>query len=212
MIGRPFRYPKAKHTRKQTPPQYTNYRKYKPVLREEFGAQCVFCLLPDASRNQSFGVEHYRPKKRFPELATTYSNLFYACNSCNSRKGDYWPSEDQLTSSLLIVNPCDHVMFKHLRYAGHLVEDRTTEGAFTSERLDLNEPKVAKYRAALLAVVDSFESERNKLIRTIATIDARLARAPSSPELIQEKAAFKAKLAQVDGHLSGFGVRLEPAA
>jgi hypothetical protein len=88
----PFDYPKRPHVRKHGPSGYTDFRKYKPWLRDEFSFRCVYCLLREQWRTPrpaiAFAVEHYLPRSQRPELATNYENLLYSCNVCNFFKSD----------------------------------------------------------------------------------------------------------------------------
>src|SRR5205814_1060534 len=40
-------------------------------------------------------IEHFRPKcfGQFPQLAYTWTNLYYCCSSCQSHKGEKWDDE-----------------------------------------------------------------------------------------------------------------------
>ena len=80
-----FMYPKERHIRRLSPPKYSRYRSYKISLQEEFYCRCVYCALPDVLKgHEAFGVDHYRPRSKFPGLEVEYTNLFYSCNICNS--------------------------------------------------------------------------------------------------------------------------------
>lgn len=149
----PFIYPNTKHTRKHKPDRaFADYRRYKPFLRKEFHGQCVYCMLPDSVKGQeSFGVDHYMPKKKFPHLSSEYSNLFYACNVCNSHKGDFWPFDLELKKNYFIPNPCEHSMSRHLQYDGPEVKAKTTAGRCASDVLLLNEEHFLIYRRWLIA-------------------------------------------------------------
>ncbi|MFO8074264.1 MAG: HNH endonuclease [Polyangia bacterium] len=183
----PFRYPKAKHTRREQPPQYQQYRTYKPFLRREFERKCIYCRLPDTLKGKdSFGVEHYRPKQHFPELEFDYDNLFYACNCCNSRKGAFWPTQDQLARGEFIPNPCDHVIFKHLRYSGAQVEPRTAAGELCWEVLDLNDEDSVAYREFVIGLIKSATIERGAWQQTLEEIDAELANSNTPPDRVKE--------------------------
>ena len=61
--------------------------------------------------------------------------LFYACNCCNRRKGNYWPGDFEEIHEHFIPNPCDHVMFEHLRYNDAKVDEQSETGNFTIEHL-----------------------------------------------------------------------------
>jgi hypothetical protein len=122
----------------------------------------------------SFGADHYRPKTIFPQHACSYPNLFYCCNSCNSRKGAYWPAEADL-AKLFLPNPCDHVMFEHLRYKDATVTSRTKAGEVAVELLDLNAPSKVQYRENMLHLIELQEADIAKLKRMIDKLKARRA-------------------------------------
>ncbi len=166
----PYVYGKSRHQRTERPEQCKNYRRYKPTLRVEFKHRCVYCCAPDGDRPESYAVEHYLPKKDFPRLECTYENLFYACISCNTRKGAYWPRRPELKAGRFIPNPCDHVMFQHLRFNGVTVEAKTEAGRFAVAMLDLNSPQATQHRTNVVTALDllkekieSFEKARNRL-------------------------------------------------
>lgn len=162
-MANPFHYPKSKHTRTQTPPSYSNYRRYKPDLQIEFSAQCVYCRSLDRIKGyETFGVDHYRPQKDFPHLATEYLNLFYACNRCNSFKGSYWPSSQELKDGVFVPNPCEHVMFDHLRYNGGWINPHSDAGAETIIRLDLNDPACVRFRDSLITVLAATNAQKEQ--------------------------------------------------
>src|SRR5690348_6977342 len=112
----PYIYPKTKHIRSEAPPEFRQYTRYKSYLRKEFSSKCVYCCNPDQGRPELYHVDHYRPKIQFPELMCAYSNLFYACPSCNQRKGRYWSPPSEQRGSRFIPNPCDTKMFNHVRF------------------------------------------------------------------------------------------------
>ena len=145
----PFWYPTKKHQRTETPPVYANYRNYKPYLKDEFSGRCVYCRKADSDQDSgSFHVEHYKPKLMFSDLVNVYSNLFYACASCNRFKGKYWSAEQ----SKQVLNPCDHVMSQHLVFESELVEKRSSQGGFNIELLRLNNAETVSYRKGVIAL------------------------------------------------------------
>ena len=155
----PFRYPKVKHRRTQRPPVYTDYRRYKPHLRVEFSGQCVYCRGLDVNKHEAFGVDHYRPSSLFPHLATEYLNLFYACNRCNSLKRAYWPSSAEKKAGVFVPNPCEHVMWEHLRYSDGAVNGESPAGEYTVEHLLLNDEGVVTYRRSFSIALATLEAQ-----------------------------------------------------
>lgn len=121
--------------------------------------------MPDSLRGEkTFGADHYRPQQKFPHLSNIYENLYYCCNACNSRKGAYWPTPDR-TSIEFIPNPCDHEMFRHLRYKQALVESRSRAGEFTAELLGLNDVAEVKFRENILHLIDVAETSLLQLFK-----------------------------------------------
>lgn len=159
----PFIYPKSKHVRREKPGALSPYPKYKPYLQREFERKCVYCRTPDSMKDyELYGVDHYRPKGRFDHLLTTYSNLFYCCNPCNRLKGEYWPPKGQ-GKTHFIPNPCDHEMFKHLRFNGAVVETKSPAGVVAEELMDLNDPEAVAYRRFILDLLDTCEAKKATL-------------------------------------------------
>lgn len=156
-----FLYPKSKHQRTQSPPAYSDYRKFKPHLRVEFSHLCVYCRVSEKTRfaYDEYAVEHYRPKSdpRFAHLECDYTNLFYACPACNRRKWKYWPAAGKEQTEF-IPNPCDHEMFSHIAYRGAEVVPKTEAGRKACELLRLNEAKFVEWRKGILKLVDAAEA------------------------------------------------------
>ncbi len=171
----PFIYPKVRHQRQFAPKkQYKRYQTYKHLLRLEFNGKCVYCQMPLSLRESGhFGVDHYRPKKLYPGLECEYTNLFYCCNTCNSRKGSYWPSTSAKELTDFIPNPCDHRMFEHLRFAGAMVEGRTQAGRIAIELLDLNDPAAVELRDFFIKTAEIFESNKIRLLRTRQALEQK---------------------------------------
>lgn len=153
-----FQYPKSKHRRTLTPRQFKRYGTYKRYLQTEFFRVCVYCRQPDSSApNLNYGVDHYRPKgiKKFANLLCDYQNLYYCCGSCNSRKNNYWPTDE--ISGPFVVNPCEHEMAKHLSFNARTgeVEPKSPHGIQTEKLLQLNEPATVSYRRQTLKAIES---------------------------------------------------------
>ena len=93
-----------------------SYKKFKNDLRKEFSYSCVYCNVsePEMGGSQSFHIDHYRPKCRFPRLIATYSNLLYACRDCNQYKGNHWPNFTEELLGYIILNPRVHEIEKHI--------------------------------------------------------------------------------------------------
>lgn len=155
----------AKLVRKQNPSEYTDYRKYKPILREEFNYRCIYCDIHENEHGgpRHFDVEHFRPKsiQRFLYLICVYTNLLYACNICNGFKSNRWPSDNPLADGKGFLDPCEHDYDEHfsLDDTNHLV-GLTKVGEYMIEILHLN-------RAQLIKVRYSRDKDRNEYLETL---------------------------------------------
>ncbi len=148
-----FQYPKSKHSRSLTPRLFKRYQTYKRYLQHEFSRTCVYCRQPDSSApNLNFGVDHYKPKGilKFAGLVCDYQNLYYCCGSCNSRKNNDWPTDEK--KGPYIVNPCDYIMSKHLKFdaANGTMLTHSKFGKYTEELLQLNENTQVEFRKTTL--------------------------------------------------------------
>lgn len=172
-----YLYPKSKHSRKLLPPQLKRYGSYKRYLQHEFKRVCVYCREPDShSSRLVYQVDHYRPKSllRFGALETAYTNLYYCCGNCNSRKNNYWPADE--ATHAWIVNPCEHEMAAHLRFnaATGLVEWRTIHGELTVELLDLNDEATVQARLHQLRSLKRVLRERTELLAEATELKRQL--------------------------------------
>lgn len=178
----PFAYPKLRHVRTESPPPWRDYRRYKRVLQREFTRQCVYCRRPDVFSEAAFGVDHYKPKSRFPTLVGTYANLFYCCSACNSHKREFWPEAEELENGYFVPNPCDHAMFSHLRYNGPTVVQKTNAGQCAVDVLDLNDESEIQFRRNILLIIDSLIASRKGFAEEISKISRCLADEPPKQE------------------------------
>ena len=132
--------------------------------------------MPDGLRGSSqFAVEHYLPKRAFPELELTYSNLYYACLNCNCRKAQLWPTEADLAARRFIANPCDHVMTEHVKFDRDRVVARSKAGEFMLERLALNMDEIVVLRGYILSSIRDNLRLRNEMRTAVTSLDERLA-------------------------------------
>jgi hypothetical protein len=134
------------------PPQGT-YHDWKALLAVEAEHQCVYCTIHEAGFGgyRNFHVEHFRPKRRFPNLENDYANLFYACAVCNSLKGDDWPCGKRLGMSLFCYPDPSRTNYQDMflvNWAKGRVRGRTRAGRFVVERLYLNRPQLMMERRA----------------------------------------------------------------
>src|SRR3990172_9002981 len=73
--------------RSQRRPTDAAWRDFHEALAQAFHHLCGYC--EETCRG---GVDHFRPKSRFPRLVYEWSNWIFACHACNGFKGDKWPA------------------------------------------------------------------------------------------------------------------------
>jgi hypothetical protein len=186
--------------RKQTPPAFRNYKKYKPYLRLDFQACCAYCRIPELRYGppRNFTVDHFRPKSHpeFRHLISEYSNLYYVCQDCNAAKGSAWPTPEMITFGYRFLDPCDDDFYYHwmIRPDGSL-KPQSDPGEYMVARVRLNRPYLRVWRKS-----------KTQLVEQIADVTAMLGwTRPGTPE--RETAAklltrLQTELAAEFGHLS----------
>ena len=79
------------------------------ALRQDFSGICGYCErecgMPTGtgSFHSEETIDHFRPRRTFPDMDLDWLNLIYACNRCNQAKGGRWPEPNDLTSKVLPV-------------------------------------------------------------------------------------------------------------
>jgi hypothetical protein len=135
---------------KTVQPSNGSYQAWKHLIREEARRQCVYCATHEGLFGglRNFHVEHYRPQKRFPQLANSIQNLFYSCGICNSFKGSSWPADPEPTYTVCAY-PCpadidysDIFTFQ----PNNKIDSKYSAGRFVIERLFLNRPQLVNFR------------------------------------------------------------------
>ncbi|WP_018248798.1 HNH endonuclease [Orenia marismortui] len=100
------------HPKRTCDKVYKNYSSYKEFLAKDFNYKCGYCddnsLLLGGPHN--FHIDHFAPKKKFPELKSEYNNLVYSCPYCNQYKSDDWISDKadiNIIDNRGYIDPCD---------------------------------------------------------------------------------------------------------
>jgi uncharacterized protein (TIGR02646 family) len=136
--------------RRENPPLTSNYRDHQPFLRRDFLERCAYCDRTEEYLGgiESFEVEHFKPKSKFPDLICDYKNLYYACRGCNGHKSETWPSEDQIGRGQRFADPCvEDPYVHHLREREDgTVEPLTSCGSYSNGHIRLDRQDVRKWR------------------------------------------------------------------
>ncbi|MBF6177718.1 HNH endonuclease [Nocardia otitidiscaviarum] len=144
------------------------------ALGEETSGKCAYCeaLMADVSYPH---VEHLIPKKLRPELAHQWTNLTWACQVCNTEKGDFYDETDGL------LNPYEDPVASHLHFSGPYLSFYlgALRGEVTVKQLKLNRMDLVHARAERLTKVremlerwHSATGSRRKVLAETIRLDA----------------------------------------
>ncbi|MGV9675455.1 HNH endonuclease [Nocardia sp. NPDC003482] len=129
-------------------PEHWRDPQIRTALSDETSGKCAYCeaLMADISYPH---VEHMIPKKLKPELAHQWTNLTWACQVCNTEKGDFYDETEGL------INPYEDTIASHVHFSGpylspHLGAQR---GEMTVKQLKLNRMDLVHARAERLTKV-----------------------------------------------------------
>jgi len=101
------------HTPKRRPitTAVNKYSDHRTDLRIDYKNRCGYCNDIEAYRITWFEIDHFVPKGYLKTLTETdYSNLVYACRSCNNAKRAKWPTKDEKIhnqNDVGFIDPCD---------------------------------------------------------------------------------------------------------
>lgn len=158
-----FEYPTEPHIRRHGPGGYEKYESYRDWVRDEFMFRCVYCLHREQwyGRGTTFHIEHFIPIADDPSGKLEYTNLLYACATCNTAK----------LGIRGVPNPCSIAFADCVRISddGH-VEALSAAGESLIKKLRLNNTKNIECRS--------------RWMRTLATLQV------CNPDLYGEFMAF----------------------
>ena len=128
-------------------PDGLEYGKYKEYLRYDFYNQCAYCTMTEAEAQAiRFTIDHYEPQKARPELVNDYSNLMWACDECNLRKGDRCPPTAARQQGLRFFRPDADEFDDHFEQDGIRLRSKSATGEFSILCVDLNRQTLRRLR------------------------------------------------------------------
>lgn len=104
----------------------------KKLLDFSFG-KCAFCECKANEGSVYVEVEHFLPKKIYPERVVEWENLLPSCKRCNGEKGEHDTGLEQ------IVNPTLDNPSEHFSLIGCRFHAKTDLGRRTIEVINLND-------------------------------------------------------------------------
>ena len=176
MIG--FEYPTSPHARRHGPGGYKDYGSYRDWLRDEFTFRCVYCLHREQwySRSGTFHIDHFVPVSIDPAGKCEYSNLLYACATCNEAKQDI----------LGVPDPCKVEFHQCLRITDEgRVQALNQHGEKLKQVLLLDSESNVRYRSRMMRTLDALEKADVALYREYMSFpedlpDLRIKRVPEN--------------------------------
>jgi hypothetical protein len=189
----------ARFSRSPNPPSYSDYEKYRQLLRVDFRYRCAYCERTESylRGDEVFEIDHFKPR-RFKELVARYQNLYYSCQKCNRYKSDTWPSDTELSEGFRFSDPCAEDMYvEHFREtADGQLEALTNCGRFTYGRIRLYRPDLVKWRQARRVVSEELPTLESALARLREFADGESD--PSKREIAVQEAAVLERRIQLD--------------
>lgn len=128
-------------------PTGLKYPKYKRYLRYDFIFSCAYCTITESEAQAiRFTIDHYHPRNARQDLEDEYSNLMYACDECNTRKGDRYPPPIAQVSGIRFFRPDQDSYNEHFKKAGIRLEPKSDIGGYTIAAIDLNRLTLRRLR------------------------------------------------------------------
>ncbi len=115
-------------------------------VRRRYQHRCGYCGVSETETGGELTVDHYHPTSLGGDDGD--DNLVYCCFRCNTYKGDFWPSSEDLRRGLRLLHPLRDSATQHLRENERTVrlEPLTNTGRFHLELLCLNRPQLVEHR------------------------------------------------------------------
>lgn len=95
--------------------------------------KCAYCECKIIEESKYLEVEHFFPKKHYPNLVVEWSNLLPSCKRCNGKKGEHDPNVAP------IINPAIDFPNEHLIFFNYLIRGKDEKGKNTVAVLNLND-------------------------------------------------------------------------
>lgn len=161
-----FSYPESRSERVHGPMGYASYESFRPWLRDEFTFRCVYCLKRETwgQVTGEFELDHFEPQSLAPHLTLDYFNLVYACRRCNLVKLD-----QRVDDPLPLLSTRTVIVFPDGAIASELSDTHRV-----IRQLDLNSPKLRKWRVMWMRIVDLTKERDQMLYRLLVGFPEQL--------------------------------------
>ncbi|WKA55513.1 HNH endonuclease [Planococcus shixiaomingii] len=105
----------------------------KLALLELSKEKCCYCECNIKEESKYMEVEHFLPKKYYPDLVVDWDNLLPSCKRCNLNKGEHDPNIEY------IINPCIDDPKVHIAMKNYRLKSKDQTGRNTIDVLYLND-------------------------------------------------------------------------
>lgn len=101
-----FREESHKPNRTYSGSKLTSHKGYKRHLKKDFHGRCGYTNSSHLwfGGSSNFHIDHFKPRSKYPHLATDYKNLVYSCSYVNIAKSD---------DDFDFLDPCDDDYNEH---------------------------------------------------------------------------------------------------
>jgi hypothetical protein len=124
-----------------------SYLDYRDDLRRDFYYSCAYCTRAEfEALGIRFTIDHYEPQSDRPDLMCDYTNLFYACDECNTLKNDLSPPPTAREAGYRFFRSDEDSYPTHFAAENHRVKHLSNVGEFTIETLELNRLSLRRLR------------------------------------------------------------------
>lgn len=158
----------------------SDYKEYKDLLKEDFHNKCGYCDSSYTWRTTWFEIDHFVPQKFLKVISKTeYSNLVFACRSCNNSKRAKWPTGSETVHNNGIdegfIDPCSPDYDQQFaRHKNGSIRYKTALGKWMFHQLKLHKPQ--HQIIWLIEQIDSNIEELKRLAPSISdkTLEAKM--------------------------------------
>ena len=126
--------------------QVGSHTDHRDELIVDFQRRCGYCNDCDTWRFAWYEIDHFVPQKHLKTIhKTDYSNLVYACRSCNNSKSAHWPTGSETVhheNNAGFIDPCDNTYNTQFSRSdsGRIVPE-TELGTWMYNKLKLYKPQ-----------------------------------------------------------------------
>lgn len=135
-----------------------DYKGYKDFLERDFNERCGYtdCQQIWFGGKRNFQIDHFKPKIKFPDLETAYSNLIYSCSYVNRAKSDDLGN---------YIDPCDedYNNYFYRDELGNIYPNQNSESARYMYRI----LKFYLKRYSIIWLLEQFEIKKERLRKLI---------------------------------------------